>query len=127
MIRPPPRSTRTDTLFPYTTLFRSAEGFAGHGAVEDHRRDDAGRTQARTECRGSPMAEWGSVDQALALGAPAIASRHIGGRAGLIQEHKRGRIHEALPDPPALRSEENTSELQSLMRTPYSVFCFKKK
>src|SRR3546814_5228561 len=37
-----------------------AEGFAGHGAVEDHRRDDAGRTQACTECRCSPMADWGS-------------------------------------------------------------------
>src|SRR3546814_2537361 len=84
-----------------------AEGFAGHGAVEDHRRDDAGRTQARNECRGSPMAEWGSVDQALALGAPAIASSHIGGSAGLIQEHKG--------------TEEHTSELQSLMRITYAV------
>lgn len=44
----------------------------------------------------------GSVDQALALGTPAIASSHIGGRAGFIQEHKRGWVHEALPHPPAL-------------------------
>src|SRR3546814_3832360 len=66
------------------------------------------------------MAEWGSVDQALALGAPAIASSHIGGRAGLIQEHKRGRIHEALPDPPALTMIGNVGPI--LLGGPQRLF-----
>src|SRR3546814_9769152 len=78
-IRRPPRSTRTDTLFPYTTLFRSIASPAHHG----HRR---GRT-------GS-----GSPDR-----PRADAAHH--------------------PD----RSEEHTSELQSLMRISYAVFCLKKK
>src|SRR3546814_20953559 len=74
MIRRPPRSTRTDTLFPYTTLFRSLQ--AGH---QDH-------------CRG----------------------RHIE-----VEVAGRGTHHQ--------RSEEHTSELQSLMRISYAVFCLKKK
>src|SRR3546814_3772414 len=90
MIRRPPRSTRTDTLFPYTTLFRSRRQ-AGHrqkparqgrlyrhGADVDQRFSDRHRQQARADRR-----------------------RH--------------------------RSEEHTSELQSLMRISYAVFCLKKK
>src|SRR3546814_16727020 len=72
MIRRPPRSTRTDTLFPYTTLFRS-------------------KSPHRQSARPSPNAP----------------------RAG--------------PSPPPKRSEEHTSELQSLMRISYAVFCLKKK
>src|SRR3546814_10378294 len=82
MIRQPPRSTRTDTLFPYTTLFRSA----GPG--------EAARLRVRA-C------------------APSIASRPA----------RRSRRS---PRPPP-RSEEHTSELQSLMRISYAVFCLKKK
>src|SRR3546814_3117441 len=85
MIRRPPRSTRTDTLFPYTTLFRSGDGRRGIGP-------DAGqRAQAR-----------------LVVGkAPAMVRRHAFGTG--------------------VRSEEHTSELQSLMRISYAVFCLKKK
>src|SRR3546814_5565052 len=72
MIRRPPRSTRTDTLFPYTTLFRSAVGI-------EHRHQTPGRGRV--------------------VGEPASAER----------------------------SEEHTSELQSLMRISYAVFCLKKK
>src|SRR3546814_3451402 len=79
MIRRPPRSTRTDTLFPYTTLFRS-------------RRETAGA------CHGNAAAH--------AMDAGAPAPRH--------RRHRR-------------RSEEHTSELQSLMRISYAVFCLKKK
>src|SRR3546814_7693978 len=96
MIRRPPRSTRTDTLFPYTTLFRSrreldarevrlswrarrADGVVGHGAVE--------RTAAN---------------------------------AGRAIVRRRRRL--SVP-----RSEEHTSELQSLMRISYAVFCLNKK
>src|SRR3546814_3110543 len=86
MIRRPPRSTRTDTLFPYTTLFRS-EGFHV-------------RFQAALPRR---------------VGAPV---RHPHRLAALVT------MLWLLAD---LRSEEHTSELQSLMRISYAVFCLKKK
>src|SRR3546814_3311398 len=84
MIRRPPRSTRTDTLFPYTTLFRSCRGSGGD------------RRGAQSAERGTPRA------------------RGVGARTG----RGGGRRH---------RSEEHTSELQSLMRISYAVFCLKKK
>src|SRR3546814_1462074 len=88
MRRRPPRSTRTDTLFPYTTLFRSVERglhfpdrlVAGRG-VDDQ------------------LGQHGIVPDA------DLAARHA----------------------PGFRSEEHTSELQSLMRSSYAVFCLKKK
>src|SRR3546814_7466985 len=83
MIRRPPRSTRTDTLFPYTTLFRS-----------DRRAGAAPR-------RGQPAPRRRQVR--------AARYRRAGG------PRRRG------------RSEEHTSELQSLMRNSYAVFCVKKK
>src|SRR3546814_4426010 len=90
MIRRPPRSTRTDTLFPYTTLFRSDRGRRIHhrGARHPHRVDDA-----------DPPARAGH-------GSCAAARR-----AGCSR----------------WRSEEHTSELQSLMRISYAVFCLKKQ
>src|SRR3546814_9368140 len=103
-IRRPPRVTRTDTLFPYTTLFRSFRGPRGVGG------------------RGLPAdcAEPSEVELEHSVGgieverfAPAAA----GGVA--IPRAERG---EAL-----VRSEEHTSELQSLMRISYAVFCLKKK
>src|SRR3546814_16940755 len=81
MIRRPPRSTRTDTLFPYTTLFRSP-------ALNERQWADLAR----------------QADVIVVLG---------GGRE--------------LADPGWGRSEEHTSELQSLMRISYAVFCLKKK
>src|SRR3546814_2634413 len=91
MIRRPPRSTRTDTLFPYTTLFRSPDSQGNlfepmpevdglHGGWRKMRRDDEG---------------------------PSLAV------SGLVLL--------------GIRSEEHTSELQSLMRISYAVFCLKKK
>src|SRR3546814_3435040 len=96
MIRRPPRSTRTDTLFPYTTLFRSI----ALGVENDHHLVLAGRIAA---------ADVLSDEQ---LGQPRLA-------------HARGAEHQRVPH--ALRSEEHTSELQSLMRISYAVFCLKKK
>src|SRR3546814_1397224 len=87
MIRLPPRSTRTDTLFPYTTLFRSP------------------RAQPRKECAAD--AEPG--EQADEQAAPVVVHR-------LRRRTTTG-----------ARSEEHTSELQSLMRISYAVFCLKKK
>src|SRR3546814_9131452 len=79
MIRRPPRSTRTDTLFPYTTLFRSSDALDPEFLVE------VGNGR-------------------VALGHSSLSEPHLG-----------------------LRSEEHTSELQSLMRISYAVFCLKKK
>src|SRR3546814_4780343 len=90
MIRRPPRSTRTDTLFPYTTLFRSPDPAAGHFP--------AGR----------------GID----LRRPGHA--HGSGGAGRGGRADPGRLGPQ-------RSEEHTSELQSLMRISYAVFCLKKK
>src|SRR3546814_1875639 len=87
MIRRPPRSTRTDTLFPYTTLFRSASG--------GERRIIPVAAHFRHRHRA-----------------------HRGDRGGADTGDRDGR-HD--------RSEEHTSELQSLMRISYAVFCLKKK
>src|SRR3546814_10189751 len=84
MIRRPPRSTRTDTLFPYTTLFRSR---AGGESVKD------------VEC------DWGK-EWWVSVGGIVLRLRF---------------------KTQADRSEEHTSELQSLMRISYAVFCLKKK
>src|SRR3546814_3195968 len=81
MIRRPPRSTRTDTLFPYTTLFRSA-------------------------------------DVKLHVFAQRVRRPVMVDRQGMIQRHVDRHLG---------RSEEHTSELQSLMRISYAVFCLKKK
>src|SRR3546814_10304258 len=95
MIRRPPRSTRTDTLFPYTTLFRSIEALS---PVEQELQADDGDRQGK---------EPGPVEP---------------------DRHSAARIGEECPDQErAERSEEHTSELQSLMRISYAVFCLKKK
>src|SRR3546814_5110658 len=95
MIRRPPRSTRTDTLFPSTTLFRSADTAIAH----HHRRDavPACWREARIPDR-LPIEMRMDIDE-----------------AGCDEQAVR------------LRSEEHTSELQSLMRISYAVFCLKKK
>src|SRR3546814_2775013 len=110
MIRPPPRSTRTDTLFPYTTLFRSRQEITVCGRSAE--RSKAG--DILTATRTSP----GHCAAAL----QACASTH-----SLI-----GPIIEILSamgmnSPGDIRSEEHTSELQSLMRISYAVFCLKQK
>src|SRR3546814_3027799 len=102
MIRRPPRSTRTDTLFPYTTLFRSVRCQAAGG--------DEGRAAGR-QCRRLRLDPTRRHDLAPALDA--------GGRPHARQRRRGGR--------PLRRSEEHTSELQSLMRISYAVFCLKKK
>src|SRR3546814_2544924 len=84
MIRRPPRSTRTDTLFPYTTLFRSS---VGNSAPD-------------------------STNGAQGVGDAKLYRRNIDVK---------------LPGDHSVRSEEHTSELQSLMRISYAVFCLKKK
>src|SRR3546814_1551254 len=103
MIRRPPRSTRTDTLFPYTTLFRSAVGHLDlRGPAEvmhltEHRADAA-------HLPHQPLHD-----------DVAVARRARQETALLLREVEED------------RSEEHTSELQSLMRNSYAVFCLKKK
>src|SRR3546814_1237681 len=118
MIRRPPRSTRTDTLFPYTTLFRSASA------------PDSGRHNG-PPCSAIPEG-----------GKPAGASGPVDGCAGARGRLRRGlAVSRRIPaedphgsggwlagsDNHCPRSEEHTSELQSLMRISYAVFCLKKK
>src|SRR3546814_2662890 len=104
MIRRPPRSTRTDTLFPYTTLFRSLEEtFACRRAFKDEGRGQEDRRLQR------------------AFGKRGIEP---------VAHHQRGGLQLAaaeFQDIGLRRSEEHTSELQSLMRISYAVFCLKKK
>src|SRR3546814_5354776 len=118
MIRRPPRSTRTDTLFPSTWLFLS-----GPATLADRRSDDPARGDAALACRvhggGERTACTASQDQ-----RPHRPGRPAGPCvAGLPDrpEH-RGNLPVGLA-----RSEEHTSELQSLMRISYAVFCLKKK
>src|SRR3546814_7636769 len=106
MIRRPPRSTRTDTLFPYTTLFRSGADKAGlqvaAHAIGDEANDIVLDTMAAVATTNGPRDRRFRV------------------------EHVQHMKPHALPRF-AERSEEHTSELQSLMRISYAVFCLKKK
>src|SRR3546814_10373349 len=94
MIRRPPRSTRTDTLFPYTTLFRS------------DRVADAAGGSGKTAAMGPRRLRGGGY---------RLHPVGVGDIDGVTVFRSQG------------RSEEHTSELQSLMRISYSVFCLKKK
>src|SRR3546814_6768235 len=117
MIRRPPRSTRTDTLFPYTTLFRSLDDGRltdGQGRTVDFRNT----VIVMTSNLGSQMIqELDGDDSAEAYTQMKAAVM------GVVQSHFRPEFINRLDD----RSEEHTSELQSLMRNSYAVFCLKKK
>src|SRR3546814_5764295 len=124
MIRLPPRSTRADTLFPYTTLFRS-QLWIGIGA-EDRLRGSA--LQGRDIGDSLPPRPRRDIDDALSVrrNIDILEARPLPEQFGLVigglgvnaRRGKRGR---------ATRSEEHTSELQSLIRISYAVFCLKKK
>src|SRR3546814_6704722 len=121
MIRRPPRSTRTDTLFPYTTLFRSHP--LNHRIPEA--RINAG---ARRECRSKGRGIWNWPFGQCAFDARRLR-RH---KAAYRPQASQGRstAKSGAPSPCQSlwrRSEEHTSELQSLMRISYAVFCLKKK
>src|SRR3546814_10047208 len=132
MIRRPPRSTRADTLFPYTTLFRSRAGWtgrcqaAGAGPYPGH--DTAGHhpQQLLRTGAGRPGAQPGQgrarlLDQAETQRWAGAVPRGRGQR--LL---RRLRPADAAQREGDARSEEHTSELQSLMRISYAVFCLKK-
>src|SRR3546814_19613829 len=106
MIRRPPRSTRTDTLFPYTTLFRSAGGRGEGRARNDRRRRDRPPRRRADADRLSDAARCG---------------------CGLLSRTQPIASARTLRPDQRLRSEEHTSELQSLMRISYAVFCLQQK
>src|SRR3546814_7321124 len=105
MRRRPPRSTRTDTLCPYTTLFRSPDGVLGAAGVMHITPDNTlGLDPTDPFGRDDILVEAGEMH--LPVGKP---------------------VKMVLRSKDVLRSEEYTSELQSLMRISYAVFCLKKK
>src|SRR3546814_6823929 len=108
MIRRPPRSTRTDTLFPYTTLFRSDQD-----AHHPPSRQARGRAVEHRRCRADAIRR----------------EKWENGQSSHWWTWRKGdrRSWCRLAAPWHNRSEEHTSELQSLMRTSYAVFCLKKK
>src|SRR3546814_8342619 len=171
MIRRPPRSTRTDTLFPYTTLFRSRAGDADHrrAGIRRPRRQRAQR--ARSDHRGDaegPGVVNAIIDAALSHSRTVILTLVLILVAGTVAYQAIPKedspdvnipmlyvnvVHEGISPEDAerliikplekelraiegvkemsatahLRSEEHTSELQSIMRISYAVFCLKKK
>src|SRR3546814_5503463 len=114
MIRSPPGSTRTDTLFPYRTLFRSASACTEAGAGP---------------CAGAPRAPQQDIHEAgtrkrrrlFVFAVPPRLPVCPAGAASARQPAPHS------PHGDSDRSEEHTSELQSLMRISYAVFCLKKK
>src|SRR3546814_2445647 len=118
MIRRPPRSTRTDTLFPYTTLFRSLEQRRLRHLDEGHQVHAL--VLGLFHQRADPALIVAHPAQALEMGQRR--ADHAGHRRDGLQ-HDRA-VAVALGEE---RSEEHTSELQSLMRSSYAVFCLKTK
>src|SRR3546814_21186479 len=114
MIRRPPSSTRTDTLFPYTTLFRSSclatSSFFLKAALSTHIANPAIIAFSASPSRASARLNFSNATNGSSIFRPATMFAHPAYARRL----------------PALRSEEHTSELQSLMRISYAVFCLKK-
>src|SRR3546814_990237 len=107
MLRRPPSSTRTDTLFPYTTPFRS------HGGLG--------------LCRPADPVGAGGADRHDPRRDQFVLGRGTRGAAGQGHRNGAGRRAARADHDVDARSEEHTSELQSLMRISYAVFCWKKK
>src|SRR3546814_5351216 len=128
MIRRPPRSTRTDTLLPYTTLFRSL----GIAIEELHQ----GEARADARLVGALQAIADLALQQLGRAVEQVDLDQAVGKAGddpVALGTGRRQLHEFLIEREGAqrrhfgRSEEHTSELQSLMRISYAVFCLKNK
>src|SRR3546814_8369011 len=143
MIRRPPRATRTDTLFPYTTLFRSVGELAGalsHGQkqwleigmllVQDTQlilldEPVAGMTDAETRQTAELIMTLKGERTLVVVEHDMEFVRDLGARVTVL--HEGSVLAEGSVEAVQNRSEEHTSELQSLMRTSYAVICLKKK
>src|SRR3546814_7092756 len=121
MIRRPPRSTRTDTLFPYTTLFRSFNrkdpGYIDNVTTGEKNVND-------NHARGGQITALWKATDSVSVKLSALYQR---AKADGSSEEVRVAGLTAYQQNYILRSEEHTSELQSLMRISYAVFCLKKK
>src|SRR3546814_3606749 len=113
MIRRPPRSTRTDTLLPYTTLVRSGNGGAG----------GAGGAAGSGGAGGTATADAATANG----GAGGTGGNGGNGGMGAGGTLSTGAVDVAVGGGTFGKSEEHTSELQALMRISYAVFCLKKK
>src|SRR3546814_2643692 len=140
MVRRPPRSTRTDTLFPYTTLFRSLQPWlavflllprlVGHGAISlrgDRKRIFLAQSQPPRHV-GDPV-DADAAAEVVEIDVAALRDRLVQADDAVSAALVAVEIAPAQPVAAGThdRSEEHTSELQSLMRTSYAVFCLKKK
>src|SRR3546814_5166109 len=130
MIRRPPRSTRTDTLFPYTTLFRSMRHL--YDELNGFRRDPEFLRVCFSPC--CRYHKWKlSVEELDRKDGPELFQELKIGAGELLQlgleyalkDGRQTQLAKSLSS--RIRSEEHTSELQSLMRISYAVFCLKKK
>src|SRR3546814_9175340 len=110
MIRRPPRSTRTDTLFPYTTLFRSLALPPADPASRGDAQPVGGPIRPSRNSNPTSRSRSSRAGPSRSTHFARCASTNAGAIARLVE-----------------RSEEHTSELQSLMRISYAVFCLKKK
>src|SRR3546814_4531130 len=144
MIRRPPRSTRTDTLFPYTTLFRSTVANPDFEPTGDLVSVPSMAIPGRSEYR-IPLSFSSRVREDITAFAPNIVhisspdrvSRQAAAWARRLRRqshHRHRKLQQGRLGRPRhrrtrrlWRSEEHTSELQSLMRISYAVFCLKKK
>src|SRR3546814_9940210 len=146
MLRRPPRSTRTDTLFPYTTLFRSFDtnpaglqrafqGLPGQG-LHQHLLRVEHEVAAVGAVQGTGLDQGKVGNESAHFRAMLDEADQIGQRRVVLGDHRCAGLataadHEvdliALEAVHAARSEEHTSELQSLMRISYAVFCLKNK
>src|SRR3546814_7698603 len=114
MLRRPPRSTRTDTLFPYTTLFRSSRPLRSlMNAIHCPSGDQTGRTSHARE------------PTSLVAFPPATGTVYRSPNRSKTNVLTSGEISRIISVASVVRSEEHTSELQSLLRISYAVFCLK--
>src|SRR3546814_7844008 len=124
MILRPPRSTRTDTLFPYTTLFRSHVDRLARPSLISTKRED----YAREELVAELGAAFVSATIGIKLHDREDHAAYLASWLQALRNDKRCIFTAArLAQDASDRSEEHTSELQSLMRISYAVFCLKKK
>src|SRR3546814_3154597 len=114
MIRRQPRSTRTDTLFPYTTLFRSPARLPPEFIIVERVRAIGRQRAAAVDAAGAEAARPGRIDERVV--AELVGQVQLVDEVGLFR-----------PFVEVGRSEEHTSELQPLMRISYAVFCLTKK